>query len=183
MSLRLVAPPSRRAAAPDVSTDAAALVDSLAELHGLMQRLAELVREKLDALRVAAADRLMRCAQEEAATLEAVLRNNQSREAILARLAQALHWPEIRTAPLREIAARLPQPQSSQITAKSVPLKRLAEELAEKGRLAADVARNLHAHVRAMFAQLAQASQEAVVYGRNGQPDSKVTRNWVDAVG
>jgi hypothetical protein len=148
-----------------------------------MKRLVELVHEKLAALRSANADQLMRCAQEEATALENVLHNNRARDAILARLAQVLHWPEIRTAALSEIAVRLPQPQASQIHAKSVPLKRLAEELAEKGRLAADVARNLHSHVRAMFAQLAQASQEAVVYGRNGQPDSKVTRNWVDAVG
>lgn len=183
MSLRLAAPPDRPAAARNVAGDAAALVAALAELHALMKRLVELVNEKLDALRGADAERLMRCARDEAAALEAVLHNNRARDAILARLAQSLHWPQIRTAPLCEIAACLPQPQASQIRAKSVPLRRLAEELAEKGRLAADVARNLHAHVRAMFAQLAQASQEAVVYGRNGQPDSKVTRNWVDAVG
>jgi hypothetical protein len=62
-------------------------------------------------------------------------------------------------------------------------LRGVAEELQKKNRLAAEVARKLQSHIRDVFAAIAQATQETVVYGRNGQYEQATARQWVDAVG
>ena len=167
----------------DLTPIVAELRDALATLHGLLQQLTELAGRKLDAMRRADTGDLQSCAAMEHRLLRDVSAKRKQREAILARLAQSLHWPEAVAAPLGEIADRLPEPFSSSIRAKNRALREVADTLQQKNRLAAAVARNLHAHVRSIFAELAKANQECVLYGPSGQHEQTSTDAWVDAVG
>jgi flagellar biosynthesis/type III secretory pathway chaperone len=159
------------------------VLDTLATLQGLLQRLTELASRKLDAMRRADTGDLQSCTAMEHRLLADVSAARKEREAIVARLAQTLHWPEAVTAPLGEVADRLPEPFSSYIRAKNRALREVADTLQQKNRLAAVVARNLHTHVRSIFAELAKANQECVLYGPSGQHEQTSTDAWVDAVG
>ncbi len=166
-----------------LEVEARALVEALSELQPALRRLIDLSRGKLDALRRADTAALMRCAREEGELLQGVELLERRRRAILARLAQQLQWPPAVSAPLSQLADRLPEPISSVIRARITPLRDLAVTLEKTNRLAASVARNLHQHMRALFAEVARASQETVVYGPLGQLETRTTRAWVDAVG
>jgi hypothetical protein len=159
------------------------LIDSLAALHERLVSLAQIASAKLVALRAADVATLESLSATEVAELESLRSCDADREAILAGLAQ--HLPGL-PGPLPKLAAladRLPEPLASQLRAKNEGLRAAARKLEEKNRLVADVARGLHAHVRGVFADLAGANQETVVYGRTGRHDPRVTRSWVDAVG
>jgi flagellar biosynthesis/type III secretory pathway chaperone len=161
----------------------AELLEALGALQGLLQRLADLAGRKLEAMRRADAGELQSCTAMEHRLLADVARGQQERDAILARLAQALHSPQPTTASLAEYARRLPEPFSSYIAARNGALREIARALQQKNRLAASVARSLHAHVRSIFAELARANQESVVYGPDGQHEQTETEAWVNAVG
>jgi len=152
----------------------------LANLHTSLKQLAELARTKLAAMRQADTTALTACAAREEELLRDVCRGEQARNAVLARLAQSLHCPRVR---LTEITDRLPQPLASQIRARSVALKEIASESQQRNKLAAAVAQNLQAHIRGIFADVANANQESLVYGPHGQHEMSSPRRWVDAVG
>lgn len=189
MTLRVAAPPADPqvpdlgAARTTVELEARALADTLSELQPALRRLIELSERKLAALRRADAGALARCAQAEKELLDSLQLIERRRHAVLARLAQQLRWPPAAGATLSQIADRLPEPISSVIRVRIAPLRDLASHLEKTNRLAASVARGLHQHLRALFADVARASQETVVYGPHGQPEMRTTRAWVDAVG
>ncbi|MBI5865546.1 MAG: flagellar export chaperone FlgN [Planctomycetes bacterium] len=155
----------------------------MATLHEQLLSLLDLASRKLAALRNADVAALSQLATEEAAQLESLARADADRPAIIARLAQQLPGPRIAPLKLSALSEKLPEPFSSQIRAKSEGLRAIATRLEEKNRLAAIVARTLHKHIRGVFADLAKANQETVVYGRTGQHEQRTTRSWVDAVG
>jgi hypothetical protein len=171
------------AARAALDAEARALAETLSELQPALRRLIELSERKLAALRRADTEGLTRCAQEEKELLQSVQLLERRRHAVLARLAQQLRWPPAAGATLSHIADRLHEPISSVIRARIAPLRDLASTLEKTNRLAASVARNLHQHLRALFADVARANQETVVYGPLGQPEMRTTRAWVDAVG
>lgn len=166
--------------AADVTTTARELGQHLADLHALLKQLAELAGAKLAAMRQADTNALNACAAHEEELLREVFRTEQARNAVLARLAQSLHCPEVR---LTEIADRLPEPLASSLRARSLALKETASELQRRNKLAASVAQNLQAHIRGIFADVASATQESLVYGPQGQHEMSSPRRWVDAVG
>lgn len=180
MSFRLI---PAAADGATLASDTRELLAALAALHERLLSLAHLASEKLRAMRAADVATLDELAAREAAELDSLQERDTAREAIVARLAQ--HLPDsIGPLPkLGELAARLPEPFASQIRAKNEGLRVAARSLEEKNRLVAIVARSLHAHVRGVFADLAGANQETVVYERTGRHDQRVTRSWVDAVG
>jgi flagellar biosynthesis/type III secretory pathway chaperone len=159
------------------------LLGALGALQALLQRLTDLASQKLDTMRHADAGGLQSCTAMEHRLLAEVAGRQRERDAIVARLAQALQWPEATTASLAEIARHLPEPFSSYIAAKSRALGEIAGTLQQRNRLAASVARRLHAHVRSIFAELAKANQEPVVYGPSGQHEQSNSEAWVNAVG
>ncbi len=162
----------------------AELLRHLSELYAAIVQLADLAAEKLAAMRVADTAALQRCTEREAELLQGVLHAEQQRPAILARLAQALHRPELATARLAQIADHLTEPAASALRARSVALREAAGRLQKKNRLAAVVARNLQGHLRGVFAAVAKAAQESVVYGpRCGTGFRTAPQGWVDAVG
>lgn len=160
-----------------------ALVQHLTTLHAALRQLAELAGEKLAALRGADAEALQLCAARELVLLKEVLGAQQERNALLARLAQSLRCPQPQATRLTEIADRLPEPLASSLRARSAALREVATELQRKNQLAATVARNLQAHIRGIFAEVAGAAQESLVYGCKGAHQTSSTRCWVDAVG
>jgi hypothetical protein len=180
MSLRLI--PTAGDAAT-LASDSRELLAALAALHGRLISLAHLAAEKLCAMRAADVATLDELAAREAAELDLLQERDAARQAIVARMAQHLPDSDGRLPKLTELAARLPEPLASQIRAKNEGLRVAARRLEEKNRLVAVVARGLHAHVRGVFAELAGANQETVVYERTGRHDQRVTRSWVDAVG
>lgn len=166
-----------------VAAIAARLMALLDELYRHVDRLQDLADRKLDALRAADAATLQKCSVEEARQLEALFRQEGQRDAVLARLAQSLHAADGRRCPLRELVREIPEPYASQITAKTVGLRVLSESLKRKNDLAARVARGLHTHIRSVFAAVAEANQETVVYGSDGRHEPRNRDGWVDAVG
>lgn len=160
-----------------------ALLDTLGTLHGRLARLGDLAELKLAALRTANAERLHELAAEEAAELESLAADDVRREAALARAAQGLPAGAGSRPRLSEVAEIFPEPLRSKILGKSEGLRAMANRLAEKNRLVADVARGLHNHVRGIFAEVAKVNQEAVVYERDGREYQRTSRSWVDAVG
>lgn len=159
------------------------LLDRLADLQGELRELLALADAKLEALRRADADGLQRCSSAESQRLERVLRLNRERAAVLARLAQRLHWPEAASASLSDIAARVGEPLGSRLRARSVPLREVAAQLEKKNRVAALVARNLQEHVRAIFATVAEADAQPLGYTPGGRLASGGPTRWIDAVG
>ena len=166
--------------AADLTETARELGQHLAALHATLKQLTELANTKLAAMRQADTNALNACAAREEELLREVFRMEQARNAVLARLAQSLHCPNVR---LTEIAARLPEPLASSLRARSLALKEIAGELQRRNKLAAIVAQNLQGHIRGVFADVASATQESLVYGPQGQHEMSSPRRWVDAVG
>lgn len=160
-----------------------ALLESLTGLHARLSRLGDLADLKLAALRDADALRLNDLASDEAAELEALAADDAAREAALARVAHGLPGAVNSPRRLTEIAESFSEPLRSKILGKSEGLRAMANRLAEKNRLVADVARGLHNHVRGIFAEVAKVNQEAVVYGKDGREHQRTSKSWVDAVG
>lgn len=155
----------------------------LADLHARLKELVALTDEKLSALKRADVAALDACAIREQVLVKDVLTREEQRNAILARVAQCLPSKPRPGAGLTEIADLLPEPAASALRARSVALRGLATELQRKNRIAADVARNLQTHIRGIFAEVAKAAQESVVYGSSGQHELSSVRRCVDAVG
>lgn len=180
------------AAEASLETEAGKLCEALAETQRQTRALLDLAERKLVALRRADAAELNQCAREEASLVEEAQRTGCARKTVIARLAQRLRAPRLRNGSLAEIAARLPEPFSSSLKARSVPLRELAVALEEKNQLIARVARNLHQHIRAVFDALAQPEDEAAAYGPTGERPvanrsqsgaNRPRKTWVDAVG
>jgi hypothetical protein len=159
------------------------VVRHLSDLHAALTQLTDLAGEKLAAMRAADADALTRCAAREAELLQAVLKADEQRPALLARLAQSLRRPQLQAAKLTEIADHLPEPAASALRARGLALREIAGQLQRKNRLAAVVAHNLQGHLRGIFAEVAKAAQQSVVYGPAGRHYGTGPRCWVDAVG
>jgi len=159
------------------------LIENLATLQALLRQLSASASAKLTAIRAADSQALQGCAAREAELLEQVYRLAPARDALLARLAQALPISSSKQARLSEIAAALPEPTASLLRARNAALQQIARELQQKNATVAGVARHLQTHLAAIFAALAQANQEAVVYGPKGQHAGRTVRSWVDAVG
>ena len=176
--------PTREGEAPaELQLQVRELLELLSALHELLKRLLELARAKVDAMRGADAVGLQRCAAEECGLLERLFEHEDQRNAAFARLAQSLHWNDVARVRLSDIAERLPEPFSSRLRARTAGLRRTADELRQKNRLAAEVARHLHDHIRAVFEEVARVNQESVVYGPSGKHEQRTNETWVDAVG
>lgn len=159
------------------------LLAVLSRLHEQLSALSILATAKLAALRGADADALLTGARSEQRMLEMLVADQQTRDAEIARLAQLLRLAATPLPRLTVIAEHLPEPHASKILAKSAGLRALSLELQKKNRHAADVARQLHKHVVAVFADIASAGRETVTYGRTGQHETGSATNWFDAVG
>ena len=159
------------------------LNENLAGLYSLLKQLFDLAEQKLAAMRAASDRTLQACAAQEAQLLEEVKRLEQQRTATLARLAQALRAPQLEHAALSEVAAQFPEPVGSALRARNAALQDIARKLQQKNRLAARVAQHLQSHIRAVFAAVAKANQESVVYGPKGQHEQVSIRSCLDAVG
>jgi hypothetical protein len=179
---RIVTPPTVMEA-EGVDAQVGELLETLSELHELLKQLLELARAKLVAMRTADTAALQRCAARECGVLELLFERERRRDAVLARLAQSLHWSGSARPRLSETAEKLPEPHSSRLRAKTAGLRQTATELRRENRVAAEVAQQLHKHVRAAFEDIAQVNQESVVYGPSGKHEQRTNRTWVDAVG
>ncbi|MGD8453437.1 MAG: flagellar export chaperone FlgN [Phycisphaerae bacterium] len=162
---------------------AAELNENLAALQGLLRQLLGQAEEKLAAIKTADTQRMQSCSVRESDLLAEVSRVRQRRTAIFARIAQGLPTDLAPPRTLGEVCRQLPEPLSSVFRARSVGLQCAAAQLQEKNALVARVAQNLQTHIRAVFATLAKDQQETVVYGPQGQHESRNVRSWVDAVG
>lgn len=175
-----------RAAAPmsPAASEAAAGLPALLDaLRASLTRLLELSETKLHALRSADAPALQRCASEESAALEEWLSLQRRREVEIARLAQGLPTPWEGRATLSALAERLPATLACEIRGKTGDLRALAAKLQATNRAAAELARGLHSHIRAVFQELARSGSETAGYGRSGQLQSRRQERWVDALG
>lgn len=183
-TIKLPTEPERANRTPvALETSARELNESLGALHGLLKQLVEQSEEKLAGMRGADVEVLHACTQREKQLLEEVFQTERERDAILARLAQTLQAPRLKSAPLSEILNHIPEPLSSALRARNVALHGIATELQQKNRLAAQVAHNLQSHIRAVFVELAKANQESIVYGPKGQHEQANIRTCLDAVG
>ena len=180
---RATGEPPGLAAPAALAQPLAELERHLADLHAILKDLAALAGEKLAALRAADTAGLEECAAREGELLRRVHSGEPTRRALLARVAQHLRCRPPGRIGLIEIADRLPEPRASSLRARSVALREIAAELQRKNQLVATVARNLQAHIRGVFAEVAKAAQESVVYGPAGRHEAGNTRSWVDAVG
>ena len=179
MALRLI--PSECGAS--LVSETGRLLASLTTVHERLVSLAQIADAKLTAMRAADVATLDALATQEAAEIELLKSCDGERESIVAGLAQRLPGLAGRLPKLGELSDALPEPHGSQIRAKNAGLRLAARKLEEKNQLVADVACGLHAHIRGVFADLAGANQETVVYARSGRHDPRMTRSWVDAVG
>jgi hypothetical protein len=178
-----IATPANRAEALDLEAQIGELLEALSGLHEMFKQLLALARAKLVALRAADAAALQRCAARECGVLERLFEQERQRDAVLARLAQSLHPGSTAVPRVSEIAERLPEPFSSRLRARAVGLRQTAKELRCENRVAAEVARHLHKHLRAVFEDIVHLNQESVVYGPSGKHEQRVNKTWVDAVG
>ena len=174
---------SEQVGAHDLAAQVDELLDLLSSLQDLLRQLTDLAGTKLQAMRGADASGLHQCAARECQVLERLFQREQDRDAVLARVAQALRYEPDSRPRLTEIAEKLPEPHSSRLRAKITGLQQVSTKLRQKNQLAAEVARHLHKHIRAVFEDLAQVNRESVVYGPNGQHEQRINKTWVDAVG
>ncbi len=160
-----------------------ALDENLATLAALLRALLALSEDKLGALRRADTAALQHCAGREVELLEEVYALERTRQAILARAAQLLPAIAGGAPRLRDLLGALPEPLASVLRARNAGLQELAGKLRQQNQLAARVAQNLQHHIRAVFAELARATQESMVYNPKGQPEQTRLHSCVDAVG
>lgn len=165
------------------ATLAPRLLETLGALEHQLSSLVELAEEKLAAMRAADTTRLNACACQEAAALEGLFALDQQRAAILARLAQTLPDERVTERRLSEIAHVFDEPARGKLLEKTRVLRDLGERLRKKNQLAATVARHLHKHIRAVFADVAKASQESAGYGPDGRGKQQTRETWVNAIG
>ena len=168
---------------PGLEAQADELLEVMSALHEMLKQLLELVQDKLAAMRGADAAELQRCAVEECGVLERLFAQECRRDAVLARLAQSLPGECPPQARLSEIAERLPEPFCSRLRARTAGMRRTIDELRRKNRVAAEVARHLHEHIRAVFEDVARVNQQSVVYGPSGKHEQRTNQTWVDAIG
>jgi len=174
-------PPALRLTAS--GDELAELLTSLNDWLAQLRQLVALSQRKLAALRTADTPALEQLAGEEGERVRELLAAGTARAAVLARVAQSLPGGPPARLTLGTLAERLDEPAASVLRAKSVALREAATELQRKNAVVAQVARNLQGHIRGVFAELAKATQESVVYGAGGQPEASGRRCWVDAVG
>lgn len=178
-SLRIAPPPHG-----DTRLTGRALLECLQSLHESLQLLSDIADAKLLAMRQADPPGLHACAEREGKVLQQVGQLEQQRGALLARLAQLVQVKDLRRKPLSEIAELLPEPECSALRARTAGLRHISQQLQHKNQLAAEVARQLQSHIRAIFNDLAENAQERVVYGSNGQMNGhNKPRLMVDALG
>lgn len=159
------------------------LLGYLTSLHTSLAALVTLAHEKLDALRRADSRALQECALREEELIRRVVLGSRKRDALFARVAQGLQQQSGRKLTLAELTDALPEPQKSTLRARSVALRNAAAELQQKNRVIAKVARNLHSHIRGVFAEVAKLAQESEVYGAKGTQEAGQNACWLDAVG
>lgn len=171
----------RTRAAADVCWDDvhAALGELLAVARGLIG----LADAKLDALRRADTAALSSVARDEARELAGFFRCEERVSATLAEGAQSPRESGNGSRRVSELASDAPEPARSRILAICEGLRAAMKNLQEKNRRAADVARGLHSHIRAIFADVAKLSEESASYVAPGTRRQTPTRHWVDAVG
>ncbi len=175
------AQPARLLAAADDPIKA--LVQHLAALHALLRELEQIAVAKLAAMRKADAQALQDCASRESHLLEQVLRLARLRPAVLARAAQSLPGAAPAAPTLSQIANRAPQPISSALRARMRGLEEVTLRLQESNRVAALVARELHARVRDLFAALANGQRGKCGYGPQGRETLSGANALFEAVG
>ena len=171
------------APAANVAQAADELLVVAGELHAVLKQLLGVATDKLQAMRSADTSALYQCAAQEGRLLHAMFEREKQRNAVIARLAQELHWETEGPPRMSEVAARLPAPYGPRLQATTEGLRETTTALREKNKLAARVARNLHKHIRAVLDEVASANQEALGYGPSGKHEQVNTKSWVDAVG
>lgn len=177
--LRISSPPNG-----EVRLTGRALIECLQSLHAALQRLSDVADAKLQAMRKADPPGLHACSELETKVLQEVGQHERQRGALLARLAQLVQEEDLRKRPLSEVAEFLAEPEKSSLRAIIAGLRHIAEQLQHKNKIAAEVARQLQDHIRAIFGDLAEQAQERVVYGSNGQMSGHdKPRLMVDALG
>jgi hypothetical protein len=159
------------------------LLQYLQTLHTLLKKLEELANEKLAALRKADSAALVDCAAREGVLIRDVLFGQQQRDALLARVAQRLPADAGEVTTVSALAQHFSEPISSSLRARGAALRAVAIELRRKNNVVSEVARNLQAHIHGIFTDVANASQETLVYGAKGNPEKSRTRFCVDATG
>ena len=140
----------------------------LTALHTVLKQLAELAGTKLAAMRRADSAALQQCATQEEALLRILFRSEQARNAALAQLAPSLLIPPATPLQLTVIAEHLPEPLASALRARGRALQEVGTDLQLRNKLAAVVAQNMQAHLRVIFAAVAGATQESLVYVPQG---------------
>jgi hypothetical protein len=166
-----------------VAQHAEALRANLAAALEHYQRLADIAKRKLAALRTASVPDLTRLHDEELAALRPMLANEQERPAILAQLAQTLLQPHLAHARLSVVIAQLPPQMRPALTALTAGLKAAGEELQRRNKLVSDVAHGLQGVIRGVFAEVSRLSQSRVAYTRDGRHETRVEQKWIEAVG
>ena len=159
------------------------LLQYLQTLHALLKKLTALANEKLAALRQADSAALIDCAAREGVLIRDVLFGQQQRDALLARVAQRLPSDAGEVTTITALAAHFPEPISSSLRARGAALRAVAIELRRKNSVVTEVAQNLQAHIHGIFTDVANASQETLVYSAKGNPETSRTRFCVDATG
>jgi|YNPNPStandDraft_1061719.scaffolds.fasta_scaffold66479_2 flagellar biosynthesis/type III secretory pathway chaperone len=174
-----------RLSAASVAVEAAfaEVCDSLGALSELLKGLVATAEQKLAAMRAADADGLQVCAAREGELLEQVGVVNRRRQAAIAQLAQALQVPADCEVNVWALARWLREPMGSILRARIRGLFELAERLRHLNAVAARVAQDLQSHIRAVFAEVAKANRESVLYGPEGQQEQGQVRSSVEAVG
>lgn len=167
----------------DGESPAFELIEALSDLRDVIRRLCDSAERKLAAMRRAAASELLALASEERELLGLHQQADARRRAAFARCAQALRLKRGALPRISEIAARLPAAEASRLLAIGEGLRSCAEKLRESNARAARVARVLHGHLEAVFAEVAATQLESVGYGPDGSHERRRRQLMVDAVG
>lgn len=171
------------AAADEGRGDFDLLLALLDELLGQLRRLDGLAADKLAAMRAADAKALEHCALEEGEVLQTLLAQGPHRGAVLAAVAQRVLGLSASPPTLAALCQRLPEPGASILRAKTRALEVVTTELQRKNRLAGEVARRLHSHIRGIFADVAKAAQPEVGYGPRNTNLPTGASCYVEAIG
>jgi hypothetical protein len=159
------------------------LLENLSAHQSQLRGLLDTAGAKMQAIRSADATGLNTCTAREARLLEEILRTEQQRRVILARLAQSMPEGGVKNLTLGEIAGLFPEPMCSSIRARMRAMGQVATELRERNRVAEIVARDLQRHVREIFAAMCGAGRRAAGYGPSGNHGRPTTEALWDAVG
>lgn len=161
------------------------LIDLMRQIEMLYQRLSRVIRNKIDAMKVGAFERMRTLEEEEGVLVEQVRERDGLRRQLFEAIGRAADDKkcDYRNLPVRKLANKLATPQRLELLQVSHSLKTSMTKLARVNQIVAAVSRGVLDNLRIVFESVRNGTGERDSYSGKGNPISRRAMGMLDAVG